>query len=550
VPSTWLPRHKNLISSIFTVLVTCSLQLFVLRDLLTQLTTALLDASDYPLVAWIIANQQSNWLSGHWLNLFATNAFYPSPSALLFADLFFPISLLTLPLTVFHNPLLTTNLALILTLLLNTIAAWWLSRRFQLSWWPQLAVTFFLSCSPFLFSQLSHMQMLPVWPTYLALGFMLVPKKRILTGVIIGVLALLQTTSGVYLGFMLLCLLAWWTVIEMVAQRKLIKQRSVALLITLPLVISLALNFPIFWMYRQVQQEYQVQRDPGQYVDYAAQINDYFLPTRNTLLSKLPIVVTISSWQRHTTGEPARWLPISLVILVVLGISQWKKNQKIVGLGSGLAWWGLIASLGTRLTWNAHYLAWPLPYLVILKIFPFLSFFRSTSRWSFLFFLGLTLLATLGLKKLITYRHGRWLIFGLIIWFLVEVIPMAATATEIKLSTSGCHATDIKLELPVFHYYDAARIRLDPGYSSVMMLSNWQSGCTIMNGYSGVIPPSLYQLDSELSQALTDNNRDLFIKLLKQQPATLLQLNTSYFSLPAQARLKDWLSNLDIKVIE
>jgi hypothetical protein len=497
-----------------------------------------------------MANQQHNWLAGHWLNLFATNAFYPAQSALLFADLFFPISLFALPLTVFHNPLLTTNLALILTLLLNTIAAGWLSRRFKLSWLPQLAVTIFLSCSPFLFSQLSHMQMLQVWPTYLALGFLLVPKKRMLTGVIIGVLALLQTTSGVYLGFMLLCLLAWWTVIEMIAQRKMIKQWSVTLLITLPLLISLILNFPIFWMYRQVQQEYQVQRDPGQYVDYAAQINDYFLPTRNTLLSKLPIVATISSWQRHSSGEPARWLPISLMVLVVLGISQWKRNQMLVGLSSGLTIGGLIASLGTRLTWNTHYLAWPLPYLVILKIFPFLSFFRSTSRWSFLFFLGLTLLTTIGLKKLMTYRHGQWLVWGLILLFMIEVISLTSPAAEIKLSTNSCQAADIKLELPVFHYYDDARVRLDPGYSSLMMLSNWQSGCTIMNGYSGVIPPSIYHLDTELSQALAGNNRELFINLLQQQPATLLQINNSNLSPADQSRLTDWLSNLDIKVIE
>jgi hypothetical protein len=83
-----------------------------------------------------------------------------------------------------------------------------------------------------------------------------------------------------------------------------------------------------------------------------------------------------------------------------------------------------------------------------------------------------------------------------------------------------------------------------------MMLSNWQSGCTIMNGYSGVIPPSIYHLDTELSQALAGNNRELFINLLQQQPATLLQINNSNLSPADQSRLTDWLSNLDIKVIE
>lgn len=520
-------------SILFPILVTLGLFLFLFRALLLKFDHALIDGIDYPLYAWILQNGIRNIVSFFSQGVFLGNGFYPSTQALLFSDTFYPLSLLLLPFSVVsQNPFIILNVGVVLTVVLNTISAAIFTRSFSSNRATHTLLTVLFSFSPYFFTQLPHLQMLSFWPTYLLLHILLT-SKTFRSYLLVSLLLSIQWYVSVYLGTMALVVIGVWWSLSLLSQKDRAELfRNMALCVGL----FLLLTGPLLLSYRAVQQTYQATPDAGMYVDYAAQPTDYFFSRGDpTVLSSLFPFTVWNTLNHRGAGEPARWIGFSLLFLVGSGVIAWKKstdvNSKKIGVFAiTMMLVGLIFSFGTRLMINGTYIGFPLPYLLFLKLFPFLSFFRSPSRWYFLFVLGCSVFAGLGIQRLFKASTSRKWIAVVGIVYAIEMFPISIPVTSIDkpsyvdwLSTA-CKPGDVLLSAPVFSYHDTESIALNPAPTSQLMMWTVNSDCRLVNGYSGILPSTLKELDRQTKPRLDPN----LISRLKEQGVTLVLFNEDF----------------------
>jgi hypothetical protein len=90
----------------------------------------------------------------------------------------------------------------------------------------------------------------------------------------------------------------------------------------------------------------------------------------------------------HSAGESAAFIGFLPLIILTLWLFKIKKHRKVIMKWSHISLWigglaivGFVFSLGPRFNWNGIYKVTPLPYLVLLKLFPPLGIIRATARW-------------------------------------------------------------------------------------------------------------------------------------------------------------------------
>lgn len=509
------------------IVIVSGIILFIFRSLIVQFEQSILDGIDYPLYAWILQTGIANLSSVFRNGFFYGNAFYPFSEALLFSDTFYPLSLSLLPLSfVFRSPFQIVNSGMLLTLFLNVVFASVFTKNYSSTRLSHTILTLMFSISPYLFTQLSHLQMLSFWPIYILLSLLHLPASKKTTGLIAIVLTL-QWYLSVYLGTMgLVILTIWWGIDFLTLKTRVNFIQNVVITGALFLVFT----GPLLNAYRVIRNTFQAIPDAGMYVDYAAQPTDYFF-TRGytTVASSISFFKQWNTLNHRGAGEPARWIGFSMLILVGTGIIVWRKTsskelQKLGWLALTLTSLGFVFSLGTRLTLNGTHTGFPLPYLVVLKLFPFLSFFRSPSRWYFLFILGCCLFTCIAIQNLSRSKRFRKWILALGILYAVETLPLHIAVTPltkpsyVQWLSQSCRPEDVLLSLPIFNYHDSALIALDPSVTSQLMMWTVNSSCRLVNGYSGILPTSLKELDLQTKKNL---NPEL-MKLLKEQGITML----------------------------
>lgn len=519
--------------ALIPIVTVSGILIFMFRGLIGDMDSSLLDGIDYPLYAWILQSGVGNLRGIFNAGVFFGNAFYPATQSLLFSDTFYPLSLLLFPLSFFSvTPIHLVNAGLLLTLFLNVVSAAIFTRQFSSNRWSHTFLTLLFSVSPYLFTQLPHLQMLSFWPIYSVLILLQKPSGR-KSFIMIALLLSLQWYLSVYLGTMALALLTLWWGIEFLTdhhRKELLKNTLVFS------VVFLVCTGPLLFAYRTIQNTYQATPDAGMYVDYAAQPTDYlFSRGYPTVASSIPSFVDWNARNHRGAGEPARWIGFSLLALVVIGFFVWRKRltlkaTKLGWVALGLTSVGFIFSLGTRLTLNGIYTGFPLPYLIVLKLFPFLSFFRSPSRWYFLFVLGCVVFASLAIQYLSkSTKHRKWIVV-FSFFYVLETIPLSIPVTPIakpnyvEWLNTACKPDDVLLSLPVFSYHDSALVALNPAVTSQLMMWTVTSPCRLMNGYSGILPSSLKSLDLETRNAqptdLVSRLRDNDVTLVLHEQAT------------------------------
>lgn len=501
--------------------------LFLFRSLLFQFDHALLDGIDYPLYAWIVQAGLNNSRTLFSHGIFFGNAFYPSTQAILFSDTFYPLSLLLFPLSLLtSSPFLILNSGVVLTLLLNVISAAVLTRSFTSNRGAHTLLTILFSISPYFFTQISHLQMLSYWPTYFLL-YVLFTGRSARSFLQIAVLLSLQWYLSVYLGTMALVIASVWWLVSFFRNPN---RGDLLRNVVLSGFVFLVLTGPLLLAYRAIRDSYQATPDAGMYVDYAAQPTDYFFSrgSPTVLASILPFNLW-NTLNHRGAGEPARWIGFSMLFLVGSGIISWRKSADAETNKKGwfallLTLIGLGFSMGTRLTLNGMYTGFPLPYLLVLKMFPFLSFFRSPSRWYFLFVLGCCLFSCLGVQRLLKSTKSRKWLLALGVVYAAEMFPMQLPVTTIPkpayvewLATS-CRPGDVVVSVPIFSYHDDGSIALNPSPTSQLMMWTVNSQCRLLNGYSGILPSFLKELDQQAKQNLDAD----FVTTLRGLGVTLL----------------------------
>ena len=217
--------------------------------------------------------------------------------------------------------------------------------------------------------------------------------------------------------------------------------------------------------------------------------------------------------------------------------------------------------MGPKLSVNGYFTGIPLPYAVLLKFFPVFEPIRATSRWSFLFYIGATYFAILGLQKLTTklsFKTNLLLNTLVLAIFVLEVFPIKTkyetkffSPTAYQKITELCHnSTQVLLEYPLNQTSMEANVATNLSYKTTQLLSSLSHSCKLVNGYAGYDPEEYQYFESQLSQALTAEDRALFFETMRKQNVEIIKLNKSDLAEKSALITKGWLkSNSQLKIL-
>ena len=549
-------------TDLLLILVILASTALFFQSLLRHLGTGLIDWFDYPYYVWTIYQNINHFSSLQFSGFFTTNAFFPLEGTLLFSDLLLPQSVIAWTLSHFlTNFILVFNLTFLLTLFMNGIAIYFfwnqIFKQKNLVFTGSILLTF----SPYFFSQLSHFQMISYWPTFFVLGLLFQQQNSLMRSIIIGIFLVIQFLASVYLFVFLATICFIWY---------LFKFQDLKFYLVSLLIFSLC-AFPFVRSYLQVRDSYKIFRDYGEYVTYSAQITDYIFTMYQTSTSSSTLGKKWNQYNNHRVGEPATSFGMLVSTLMLVGVFSYKKSKSLFSISFKttrqslffltILALGFLFSLGPKLSVNGYFTGIPLPYAVLLKFFPVFEPIRATSRWSFLFYIGATYFAILGLQKLTTklsFKTNLLLNTLVLAIFVLEVFPIKTkyetkffSPTAYQKITELCHnSTQVLLEYPLNQTSMEANVATNLSYKTTQLLSSLSHSCKLVNGYAGYDPEEYQYFESQLSQALTAEDRALFFETMRKQNVDIIKLNKSDLAEKSALITKGWLkSNSQLKIL-
>lgn len=510
---------------------------FVFRSLIFNLSTNLYSWLDFPYVIWLIYQGIGKISSFNLANFGATNAFYPIRDSYFFSDLFLPQALIAFPISrLFNNPILVVNIVLIFTFILNYISLYFFwSICFKRSWQRFIASIAFIF-SPFFHLQFGHFQMMSYWPLFFSLYFFCKSESYKLKNILLsGIFLVIQFLSSVYLSVFLIFSLCLKTLLNTI---KIGNIRKIKDLLVVLLVFLIGAGYFIYG-YVQVKKHYSFVRDYGEYVTYSAHISDYIFTTGvNSLFNKTSMVEKWNSFNKHIWGERATFpgFVVSIsILLYLIKVTYRKKTLKIeLNLDNDdlffllLLIFGVLFSIGPRINFNGVYSGIPTPYTFLIKYVPFFDSIRSLARWSFLFYFSLSYFFT----KYLSNKKMLFVLFFAII-FALENFPLSLVSTKENyidpnsdyiLKNYCSKEKAVLLEIPMNHLMVGTGIIEGLNYISKRQLSSVYTECFLVNGYSGYEPPELTKFYNDVDEAIIDENKNLFIDLLKSRNVFLIRI--------------------------
>lgn len=519
-----------------------------------------MDWYDYPYVIWIIYQNIIHIKTLDFGGFFNTNAFYPFTGTLLFSEILLPETLIGLIPSLFtKNPVAVFNIILIVGFILNLVASFYFWKVFFKSLRIIFLLTLITAFSPFIFLNLGHFQMLNIWPFLFGMSALLSKiqdrKNILLSGVWLSV----QFLSSVYLCIFMGVLIGLWYFTEIIfSQKKILTLKNLGKRLSIIMVVFFVLTGPFLVNYIRVKNQYHIQREYWEYVQYSAHITDYFYSHYASMESKIPLFVKWNQLDKHV-GESAGSPGFLLLFMATLGIFTFLKKKYLV-LGVSLTQEkvyflavmliGFIFSLGPRLNVNGTYIGIPLPYDIVIKLLPFFEPIRVTARWSLLFYLGLTYFAAIGIEKIIA-RFGKvyLIIFLLSVVYIFEIIPPYRPSIarnyypdEYNFVARECSSKQgVLLEYPLTQDKKEANIITNLNYRSEMMLASVMHGCKIVNGYSGYIPMEYQLYEERLYNAVNVGDKEAFWKLIKDRNVNLFKLNKKELYAKKEEIIEGWL---------
>ncbi len=360
-------------------------------DTLLHFSTRIHDWLDGTFIIWTMQNNIMHFKALAWNKIYETNAMYPFPLSLSFTDHLYIPSLFGTVISFFSsNPFLQFNIITVGNHILLYISFYILAKRFSDNPWVRTLSAFYFSFGPYFILQMGHLQMVFVWPLIISLYFLLDPEKKTKSFIYGGICLGVEFLTGTYLGIIGLTIICLFFSAEFIQKRFEIKK------ILLFFVSFFVIAGVSIYGYLLVNSRYHPVREQGQYVNYSAHITDYVFPAQQSVLYSF-----IGFWtnlNRHMSSERAAFIGFFPIILFVTWALNRKKKIPFlhkyklptvwISLMIGI---GFIFSLGPRFNWNGAYLVKPLPYLILLKLFPPIGILRAVARWYFMVYLAVSI---------------------------------------------------------------------------------------------------------------------------------------------------------------
>lgn len=556
--------QRKVTRDLFIVSVVMSLVFLIFRSLTFHLTTHLLDWNDYPYYVWTIFQQVRHFRNLEFSQLGQGNIYYPHHGVMFFSDLLLPQALVATILSFFtSNQILIFNIVFFLSFFLNAVAALFFWKNYTSETKQLLFATVTTVCSPFVFLQIGHLQMINFWPFLFAGGLLVQQKKLSLKrSILIGALLSLQFVTSVYFAVFLIIVIGFWY-LTLLLERWTTNKNVIAPLFHLSItgITFLILTFPFLWQYLTIQKFYGIERLYQEYAFYAAHLSDYLFQPYQSVLS-LSLFSKWNSFNKHVAGESAGWPGFAIVLLAITGFFSWKKIKQKFQISFPidhqsifficLICFGFIASLGPRLNFNGYFANIPIPYLIVLKLVPIVEPVRATSRWAFLLFFGLTFFSIKGLQRFEKSKNYKYLWIGALTLYCLEIIPIVKTSESRDYYSAVYQPIEqlcqqqskVLLEYPVNYVGEESDVIKFLTYKSQMLMASLTHHCYLVNGYSGYEPTEIQLYSDQLDDSIQNGNIKKVKMLLEQKNVQAVKLNLSAQTSSASAQTVDIMTQL------
>lgn len=516
--------------------------LFLLYNykLVLNLSTALTDWLDYPLIVYILEHNIKHISQLDFTNLGNIRSLYPSPGGMYFTDILLVqgvIGTIIYPFT--QDYILTHNLIFLLTGLTNIISLHYFWEKIFKRKSVVILLSLLFTFSPYYFSQYVHYQMLPYSFFFFSAG-LLISSASYKNIFISGLLTGLQFLAGVYLGFYSLTFTGLYFLYNLAKKRDLFSffKKSFVYLASF-----LILAGYFVYQYVHIKTVYQIERSDGEYIDLAMQVSDLLFNPFPSLWVEV-FYKNINLYNHRVGGEQFGTGFIFLfVTLAGMWLSLKKIKKKNILFFYLLFFFSGIAALGPRLTINGKYFGTPLPYYLLLKFTPIFDSLRRTGAWYFivqismLYFVGILL--SWAIRKY-SFKKILPITLMLLSLYAFEMVPIKQrTSVEEYKSYSyqplieNCKEDEVLLELPFSPMQPKTPITVTLSYWTKMLLNQTLHDCLLVNGYSGYDPTHYKEFREQLESDILVGTKEDIVKTLATKQVTYIKVNKRFtYELP------------------
>jgi hypothetical protein len=475
------------------------LTVIVTWPLTPQLTRSLPgDYGDPVFVTWVISWVNGRLSTAAFDGFWTANIFFPERNTLAFSEHFVAQSVMVLPVSVLSgNPILSYNVAFLSTFVLTGLGMFLLTRALTGSDVAGFAAALMTAFNEYrLVYEVAHLHTLSIgwfpFVLYCLHRYFVTDKRRYLAGAAATSIAL-NLSSIYYMAYCAPFVLAF-ACFEGWRQKRLSALRTwLELWATAALVV--VVTAPFLLPYLAVQQRLGVVRSAEEVARFSATLDHYriALPALVPALCLGLVAVVLAPFDGRT-----RWVtPFSLALLA-------------------LAFW---LSLGLIPQAGGAPLGWPGLYAVFHNYVPGFSGLRVPARFAMLFFVFLSLAAACGVAAV----ERRWLRVGRVIAsiavaiFVVQASPAAFPLNQVLpsqglVSPPPAYLTPAPTLPQVYRALET--VRADAVIAELPFGDSWYdlrymyfAGIhrrRLMNGYSGLFPPSYLARQRVLAQPLLD----------------------------------------------
>lgn len=428
-------NKKNIVLLFFCSLILAVLTLLPYSVNISHGVPNVIDPLFY---AWNLSHNADTMLKGMDAAL-NTNIFYPLTNTIAYSDTLWGQSIITNPIIwITHNPVLTENIAVILSFPLSAIFMYLLAIYLTGNSFASFAAGIFYAFSYPRLSQIGHLPMIssewiPLYILYL-LKFLDIGKRKYF--ILLCIWYVLSTASSIYFSVFLLPITALVIIVDAV---KRIRNHTIfdyknRLIATLPVIIPFLVVLGIvLFPYIRLKVEYpQIKRSIDDVTDLRATLADY--------ISVLPTSIIASKFFPKHINEHVLYPTLTVILLSLIGIAQSvKRNRYIIVSLLLIVASSFILSLGNEQSFSIGSFSTgtiKLPYYYLYNLFPVFQIVRVPARFSIFIVLSLSVLAALGVDNVMKKIKSKWAVGLLILPFLIEIWQVQTPFVSVPLENS------------------------------------------------------------------------------------------------------------------
>jgi len=486
------------------------LTLFMTYPLILNMGSGIKDKGDPLLSSWIMAWNVHKITSLDIQNIFNGNIFYPNKKTIAYSEFLLTQSLISLPaLLASKNPIFAQNFVILFSFLTSGLCMYFLARYLTKNTFGGIIAGIIYAFSPFMFSHLSHLQILTAGGIPLAFLFLhkFFKSEHYKHLLLFTLFFLIQALANGYYGLYIVLFAGLYILLFIILRKKFRDWRFWVKLASF-LIIVLVVAGPVFYQYISIREEMGFVRKIGSYANLTSFLNASWY---NRIYGDLTA--------RFTKTEGQLFPGIFAFLLAVTGFiySLKKKKGKIPLIQTPVHFYTIVLLLSFLFTFGPKG-----PYILLYKYVPGFKGIRVASRFHILVMFSLAILAAFGIKALLSFLSPKKRRLSLVIVSLFMVlilieylsIPLPLKSILAKkdipeiyqwLATKEGDFAIVELPLPKPGERTSSKECPRIYYSTY----HWKK---LVNGYAGYFPSLYYELKRRwVNESLKQNVHDLRI---------------------------------------